>query len=695
MIRNILFFIIAAMALPSLAQQTLEQFPKYTDFSIPCPDYSTEITIDDLELTDNYLDCYPDGLFIVSNKELHALYKFYKDDSDGMESWRELQRQAVQVISSWDIRGFVGAEAAVLSSFGSSRYVYTLSTLKNLSIVYVFTGNQLLSTFIRSHLVKMAGLPYEFWVHAELRGYNSKHPAGALETAGLNKMLCYAIPAVKRDMTDAEFEMIETAWREKGHVTTYNWLEHFSPNNWTAVISCGLLHSATYFDDDKGRKRALAGLKYYIDRTIEPDGSYSEGYGYFAYPIGELFNSALLMTPAEIQELFGSANLRESMTWRIYGHIFDVGEDGTPGYIRISYGDNGYGNEAASEDKPSLLAKYIYHDGIASWIRKKYKSRNSFDGVLFAAKFNNAVVAPISPSEAGLPNVRAFDSGDLFIRDGWSDEGIVLGMKFGDLGSRVEYSHARPELHSIAFAAFGEYFIVTPGSASYRSRIYNEYDICTRASNTITIDGMNQKSPRNPSYKEGRWDNRQVWVKGYPHAALMKLEHMQDGGAIVRSEANNAYHIDMKEASRTIRFIPEGGFFIISDVMNPNDGKEHMYDYRLHFFNRDEKTVVSGNSQAVKVQRPTADLYIAVTGNAEMELHRNDGYMHAPFGRDYDENGPRQGKLGSAIELDWKAKTNRFAVTTVLYPKRSGDKAPAIRISEREVVVDGKTFPIP
>lgn len=687
--------IVAAMTLPSVAQQTLEQYPKYMDFSIPCPEYSTEITTDNLELTDKYLDCYPEGLFIASNKELHTLYEFYKNDSDGIESWQELQEQAVQVISSWDIRGFVESGAAVLSSFGSSRYIYTLSTLKNLSIVYVFTGNKLLSTFIRRHLAKIAGLPYEFWVHAELRGYNPKHPAGALETAGLNKMLCYTIPAVKKDMTDTEFETVETAWRQKGHMTAYNWLEHFSPNNWTAVIGCGLLHSATYFGDDMARKRALAGLKYYVDRTIEPDGSYSEGYGYFAYPIGELFNSALLMTSAEIRELFRDANLRESMIWRIYGHIFDVGEDGTPGYIRISYGDNGYGNEASGEDKPSLLAKYIYHDGIASWIREKYKSKNTFDGVLFAAKFNNAVVPPVSPSEAGLPNVRAFDSGDLFIRNGWADEAIVLGMKFGDLGSRVEYSHARPELHSIALAAFGEYFIVTPGSASYRSRIYNEYDICTRSSNVIAIDGMNQKSPRNPSFKEGRWDNRPVWVKGYPHANLTELKHLQDGGTIVRSEANDAYHIDMKEASRTIRFVSEGGFFIINDVMEPDDDEKHIYNYRLHFFNRDEKTVISGNSQMIKVQRPAADLYIAMNSNSKMELDRNDGYMHAPFGRDYDENGPRQGKLGSAIELDWKAKTSRFTVTTVLYPKRSGDKAPAINISEREVTVDGKTFPMP
>ena len=687
--KHILSILFAAcMTLSAAAQFPMEKFPNYKDFSIPKPDRSTKTDLDDLKLTDKYLSLYPQGIPVASQEQLHTLYDFYRNDPDGRREWLSMQRTAARMVSNWDIKSTAG--------FGTSRYIYSLSALTNLSLVYIFTGNELVSLFIRGHLAKMADLPIYFWIHSELRGYDPKKPKGALETAALNKMLGYALAATGKDMTPEEREKIETTWHEFGHKTARNWLDKFQPNNWTAVISCGLLYSSKYFQDEACKQHAIKGLKYYADTTFEEDGSYAEGHGYFGYPVGELCSAALVMTPEEIRETFGSSHLRDSQSWRVYGHIFDIEADGKPGVMRISYGDNAYGERTLyTTDTQSYFAKLVYRDGVAAWLRQKYGSKTCANEILLAAKLGGENVDALSPEEAKLPLARAFDSGDCFIRSNWEDEGIVLGLKAGDAGSRVGYSHTRPELNSITLGAFGEYLIVTSGAASYRSRIYNEYDMTYRAANNISIDGKNQKCPRNPMVKEGRWDNRDVWTKGYPHAKVTRCENLADGGALLSCDASDCYHLDMKEATRTVRFYPEPGFFIVTDRIAPADGEQHRYEYRLHLFNRDGNTVVSGKPQMLSVHRPKADLFIALDSDARLKFKQEDGYMHHPVGRDYDENGPKQGAPGSALVLNWQSQGRSLAVRAVLFPKQSGAKAPKIKFSGNQVIVDGKKYAIP
>lgn len=675
----------ACLSFSAAAQFPMEKFPNYKDFSIPKPERSTKIGPDDLKLTDKYLPLYPQGIPVASQEQLHMLYDFYSNDPDGRKEWQGMQEKAVQMVSDWDIRG--------TSGFTGSRYIYSLRALTNLSLVYIFTGNELVSLFIRGHLAKMADLPVYFWIHSELRGYDPKKPKGALETAALNKMLGYALAATGKDMTPPEREKIEKAWYELGHKTVRNWLDKFRPNNWTAVISCGLLYSSKYFKDEACKRHALEGLKYYAETTFEDDGSYAEGYSYFGYPVAELCYAALVMTPDEIRETFGSSHLRDSQTWRVYGHLFDMEEDGKPGVMRISYGDNFYGERSLySTDITSCFAKYVYRDGIAAWMRRKYGSRTCANEILLASKFGGEEVEPISPEKAGLPLARAFDSGDCYIRSNWGDEGIVLGLKAGDGGSRVGYSHTRPELNSITLGAFGEYLIVTAGSASYRSRIHNEYDMTYRAANNISIDGRNQKCPLDPVVKEGRWDNRDVWTKGYPHAKVTRCENFPDGGALLSCDASDCYHLDMKEANRTVRWYPEGGFFVVTDRIAPADGEKHSYEYRLHLFNRDGKTTVSGKPRMLSVHRPKAELFIALDSDTKLKLRQEDGYMHHPVGRDYDENGPRQGAPGSALVLNWQGQGKGMSVRAVLFPRKSGAKAPKIKFAGNQLIVDGKKY---
>lgn len=685
--RFITAFFAIVSSIPILAQHS--EFPVYDDFSLPDPGKSTLLRRENLKPTEAFLDQYPDGIPAADNATLHKICQFYRDTPDGQKEWKGIAGLTARVVTEWRLKGSSG--------FSAERYAIAVPFLKSLALVYIFTGEPLIGEFIRANMAKMASLPITFWLHSELRGYDPEHPRGGLETAAINVALAYALPAVRKDMSEEEYETFVNAWYERGHIPVYNWLDKLRANNWTAVLGCGLLHSAKYFDDSKARIRALNALKYFASATIETDGSYSEGYSYLAYPVEQLFNAALIMSPKEIQATFGKACLSGSMAWRIYGHLFDIEEDGTPGVMRISYGDNPYGNrELFGADKTSYFTQIVYNDGLSKWLRNKYGSRRCMEGLLLEAKFPNINTPMHSPEGANLPLVKAFESGDCFIRSSWEDEGIVLGLKAGDLGSRVMYSHNRPELNSITLGAFGEYIIVNPGSASYRSKIHNEYDIMTRSANTITIDGKSQKAPVGPQVREGRWDNSAMYVKGYPHAIVTRCEQLADGSTVIRSEANDAYHIEMQEASRTVRFYPtsDGGFFVVQDKMIPADGENHHFDYRLHVFNRDEKTVISGKSDKLKVQRIKADLHIVMSSDQELVFRKEKGYMHHPQGRDYSENGPKQGFLGSSIELDWSTDANELNVTAVLYPVRKGSKTPKIRIQGNTITVNGESYSI-
>ena len=688
--RLLLILTLCLSALPAAGQRSFyfDKFPNYDDFSAPKPEGSTKIGRNDVKLTDAFLPLYPDGMPGATQADLYKLYEFYRSDPDGQKEWKNLQTAAIRYISAWDLR--------LPKGHGSQRYVYATSALRPLGLVYMFTGNPLISTFIRAHLHKIASYPIDFWVHAELRGLNPEHPEGSMETAYLNKALPYALAAVRKDMTPEEIRFGEEAWYERGPKTALNWLEKPRKNNFTALATTSSLYAAQYFHDEPAKARVRGIMKQYIDDSLETDGSYAEGYGYLDYPVSYLWDAVLVLSPEEIRAVFGDSPLRYSMDWRVYGMLFDHEPDGKFGVMRLNFCDSFYGARGAyGTDKTSRLVELLYRSGVAAWLRQRYHSRECGESILLAAKLEREKPAPMSPAQAGLPTARCFQSGDCYIRDGWDDEGIVFALRAGDCGSRVGYGHNRPELNSMALGAFGEYILVTPGSASYRSRIHFEYDQLTRSANTVTIDGKNQKWMGGAAYVKGRWDNRPYIVKGFPHAVVTRFEQLPDGGTLLRSDATDAYHIDMAEAWRAVRFVPEGGFFIVHDRMTPAESAPHTYDYRLHFFNRDDKTVVEGDAALLRILRPKAELYVAVRSKAKPTLLREQGYLHAPTGRDYSENGPQQGKPGSAIEMDWQTRGDGLDICTVLYPKRPGDKAPRIKFGKGKVTVDGKSYPIP
>lgn len=661
-----------------IPQTGLDGAKIYNDYSIPLPEGKTladmKITKDDLQLTDKYLDLYPEGVIDADRNTLQALYEYYKNDPSGQKEWESIQDRALKAIPAWDIHKLI-----------NKRYIYSVSRLTPLAMLYIFTGNEAVSDFVRGHLSKMASLPIDFWIHAELHKLFPEKPQGYIETSYMNQAFPILLQAVRRNMSEEEYRTVTEAWYEKGYKSGQNWLEaHVVPQgNFTAVIANGVLCAAKYFKDEAVMNEAIRHLKMYMDMCILPDGSNFEGYSYFDYPARQLFNACLVMTPEQIKGAFADCSLKSVSRWRISGMLLGKDEDGLPGQFHIIYGDNPSKVQRwRSSDITTWLCTYICEDNLSAWIAKHFEQKKSASLLKLQCKLGGKDIGPKSPEELGLPLMSTFQSGDCYIRSGWGDDDVILGLKqiTGDKEKQLYY-HSRPEINSINLGAYGDYIICNAASASYRSPIRQEHDVRTWRANVIAVDGKDQFFPDNAFKKTGCY--------GFPTAQIVRKETLPDGGCILSNEAKDAYATPMKQATRTIKYVPQGRFYIVKDIMIPEDGEKHRFDHRLFIFNHDGKTSITKAGQMMHITRPRSELYIALQSSSKLNLEYRDAYIHGLGGRDYDPDGPNQGKLGSAIGLQWSCDAPNLEVTTILYPKHPGERAPKIKFSKGKVTVDG------
>ncbi len=669
-----------------LAQTT--KFPVYSDLRLTRPADIPYFEADAFKVNPARIDNYPDGIIYGDQRTLRKLGMYLLNDPEGRELWKRQAENTAGILNQWDLNR---------TGFSATRYIYSVVQLENLSLVYLLSGHQALGRFLRGHILQIAGLPYEFWLHAELRGYDPEHPLGMIETAAVTTAVSVALSASGNLFSPEEKRRIESALQNKGLQPCLNWLQSPKLSNFTAVISSGAFVAARYFNDSSAKEKARQAMAGYVNASVEEDGSYGEGTGYFNYPIGALLSAVLCMNLSERLSTFSSSGLRYSSIWQVYPYLFNTNQEQKPEPTVLHYGDNSYwGPPSVAVNQ--LLAS-LYRDSLAVWLMKKFDRKHDFREVLLAFSDEADPVAPQSPGQYGLPLCHVFNSGDCYIRSTWADNGIVLGMRSGD-GSRIRFNHQRAELHSITMGAYGEYLVVSPGSASYRSPLHYLYDYTTRAANTITIDNKNQLFPG-----EGlnRWsngiDNSSFWISGEPKAEVIMSKAGKMADFLV-SEAADAYAPAMKRARRSVLFVRDPGYFVIVDELETAGNSAHRFSYRLHFNNRDGngKLTRTGDGNWL-LERPSADLGISVFSAIPLSYEVGDGYMHGPA-RDYSPGGENEGKPGSAIELTTSNSnpSGRMTFYSILFPVRKGERVqPAqyspniVNVGKDKIVFDGQT----
>jgi hypothetical protein len=549
----------------------------------------------------------------------------------------------------------------------------------------LFIGHRELGQFIHGHILQIAELPYEFWLHAELRGYNPEYPLGKLETTELCIAIALALSATTELYSPMEKTKIEDALRSKGLVPCLNWLDKPMKNNFTAVISSGAYVAATYFRDKNGMAKALRAMTGFLNGSIEKDGSYGEGPGYFVYPVRTLLPAILAMDHQQRKKVFSSYGLSHSAIWKVYPYLYALDAYGQIQPTILHFGDNHYINPVG-DDIVNVIMAMLYQDPTAAWLMDKFKVSWNFKASLLTFSYEKEVVKPRNPKESGLPLLKIFDNGDCFIRSSWEDNGIVLAMRSGD-GSKINFNHQRPELSSITMGAFGEYLIVSSGSASYRSPIHYQWDRATKSANTITIDDKNQLFPGSGKSPWNKTDISEFWTMGIPKAKIVQSGTGEMGDYLV-NEAAKAYHIPMKHVRRTVLFVRNPGYFVMIDNIEAVNS-QHKFTWRVHLNNRDERGEINTiNQNHWHFSRPLANLDILLFSDQKLETRIGQGYMHGP-GQDYNPGGINEGMLGSSIELEAfnQDKAQSMTFYSVLYPSKQGISVPQIKFTDGKLMI--------
>jgi hypothetical protein len=108
------------------------------------------------------------------------------------------------------------------------------------------------------------------------------------------------------------------------------------------------------------------------------------------------------------------------------------------------------------------------------------------------------------------------DAGYVVMRSGWDEEAHHLVFDAGPLGCPVSAGHGHADLLAIQCSAFGEAFLVDPGTGSYvDAGGWRSYFRGTLAHSAVTVDGQSQARPAGPfSWEERPAARLLAWREG-------------------------------------------------------------------------------------------------------------------------------------------------------------------------------------
>ncbi len=145
-----------------------------------------------------------------------------------------------------------------------------------------------------------------------------------------------------------------------------------------------------------------------------------------------------------------------------------------------------------------------------------------------ASAFEALVPAP----PAGAPSRCFREGGYVVMRSGWEARAHQFVFDAGPLGCPMSAAHGHADLLSVQCAAFGEPFLVDPGTYGYAEPAWRDHFRGTAAHSTVTVDGQGQAVPAGPfrwqrsaAARLHRWQSDEVYdFADASHDAYGRLE---------------------------------------------------------------------------------------------------------------------------------------------------------------------------
>ncbi|MFG0249553.1 MAG: heparinase II/III family protein, partial [Phycisphaeraceae bacterium JB051] len=486
-------------------------------------------------------------------------------------------------------------------------YVYKLGgRLLNLALYYRLTGDKQAGAFLKAITLDTAKRSADFWMHKALRRYPADYPYGQLETAILARGMAPAMIWGRDLFTDSEYQLISQSLRHKGLYPMLRYLQtHKRHNNFLPAIASGAMCAAIALDDPVAKQHALALLNDW-GALLEDDGSYGEQIDYFNYAFVNFAKGQLALGKEHVLQLGKQLpQLAGTLQWQLAHYALNH-----KGYaVRVNFGDDDFHGGAPSRLTTQSLA-LMTGNGLGTWmLGHMHGNVPTDDAYAMIAKITlNGAPMPKAVAPDNLPTVMGYDTGIGIIRSGWTlDADTVIGLRSG-AGGRTRYSHDMPNRNSLALMYHGEYQLVEPGRASYRSPMRKSYDLVTEHHNTVTIGGQIQPRDRK--------------------AQLLTAANFGNVDVLV-SEAAQSYRAKPKHARRSVYYLRELDVLVVWDVVVLDEPKQVSVNW--HFGNDDGQSTLTHSADHWQLTKPRTRLDGYLHANVPVNTTQREGIMHLDY----------------------------------------------------------------
>lgn len=557
------------------------------------------------------------------------------------------------------------------------------------------------SAWLRDVTLSLVRRPADDWVGPTFRNHQTLDDGsqiGHLETAHF----CWAI-AVVVDLADdlftpAERREVYGVLRDRGVKMCLNWLDRpHSASNWWCVLTAGIGVAAAVLDDHAliARTRTeLAGCR----QLFQNDGSYGESlqYGNYALSTMMLAGEALRRRGNDgddgdngedriaVDPIIGFTR------WAVASYLYSkptTGWGSSPKPRSLNFNDSA----AVFKPTPDLLLYFATRGkkshpreaGLARWLFDETSGHDPSEDSLGLASFgfcNTAgfltlplltqAAAPLSPRDAELDEVMAFDCGNSIARDAW-DGRTVLAMHGGGQPLNAT-AHCHRDLNSVILVHNRQRLLTDAGHSCYRN-LHREIEVSTATHNTCTFQVTPVPAGPNIPTGESRVLEQREPAKRIKH--IDRLDRPVARGAhhliaascddvrVLGSDAAASYGHPIERFARFTILCGSHAVFVV-DYITAADPVRARWHWLLN--NRDGEL-------DWKIARP--DCLVARRGQAGMKLfsrvnasaaeprwtHVNDAYHCLP-------GQSVEGRSGSGILINWTEKdaaTHRIGVHAV------------------------------
>ena len=397
-----------------------------------------------------------------------------------------------------------------VASVGDSKVVWELNRhqwLVGLGQAYRFTGDERHAEAFAAYV--------GHWLDANPVGQGINWTS-SLELALRLMAWCWCLalfrdsPALRSELFGRMEASIEDHAR---HVERYL-SRYFSPNTHLTGEALGLVYAGTLFPDlapaRRWRETGARVLADATERQVLADGVYFEQSTCYQRYTAEILLHFLILTARHTGDV--PRAIRDRLR-----HVMDfLRSIRLPGGEAPAIGDADGGwllplTPRSPGDLRGVFAPAAVVCGRADYAWAAGGAAPEIVWLLGEGGLAEVEAMRSQPSGANPSRLFA-DGGYAVMRDG-ETEGHQMIFDVGPLGCPVSGGHGHADLLSIQCAAFGEPFLVDPGTGTYADRGWRDFFRGTGAHNTVVIDGAGQAVPARPfSWRQRPRARLRQWI---------------------------------------------------------------------------------------------------------------------------------------------------------------------------------------